>query len=63
VVVPAGLTRESPAAFGLALPGFVEPAGATVVDWLNRGLIVDLDMEVGLPSMAPEPSRLDRSPW
>jgi hypothetical protein len=28
VVAPAGLIRESPAAFGLALPGFVELAGA-----------------------------------
>jgi hypothetical protein len=31
VVVPAGLTREPSAACGLALPGFVEPAGATAV--------------------------------
>jgi len=28
-VAPAGLTREPHAAFELALPGFVEPAGAT----------------------------------
>jgi len=28
VLVPAGLTREPPAAFGLALPGFAELAGA-----------------------------------
>jgi hypothetical protein len=31
-VVLAGLTREPHAAFGLALPGFVELAGAAVVD-------------------------------
>jgi hypothetical protein len=30
--VPAGLTREPHAAFGLALPGFVELVGATAVD-------------------------------
>ena len=31
-VVLAGLTREPHVAFGLAFPGFVEPAGATAVD-------------------------------
>jgi transposase len=30
------------------------------VDWLNRGLIVDPDLEVGLPSTAPEPSSSGR---
>jgi hypothetical protein len=30
-MAPAGLTREPHAAYGLALPGFVEPVGAVAV--------------------------------
>ena len=55
----AGVAGESPAAFGLALPGFAIRPPAAV--WLNRGAVTRARaLEVGMPTVVPLETATDK---